>query len=155
MAQQTCLDARVCVFLQALDFLHQSNYIKKGGFHTVLSYYMQLNCAWMCNHSRWGVPSNSTINYAELCLKLCPMSIHLLLLCPEDASKFLPRSSVFVGWRMTGGRIWMTHDIMMTDDDWPSCFFPLFYRCCHWYTVDRRMLKQEIIFWSNHPYSNW
>lgn len=71
------------------------------------------------------VPSNSTINYAELCLKLCPMSIHLLLLCPEDASKFLPRSSVFVGWRMTGGRIWMTHDIMMTDDDWPSCFFPV------------------------------
>ena len=126
MAQQTCLDAMVFVFLHALDFLHQSNYIKKRGFHTVLSYYMQLNSAWMCNHSRWGVPSNSTINYAELCLKLCPISSHFhscFAVVPWGCFQVSPKIFSFCGmkddWRED------LDEVMMTDDDWPSCFFPL------------------------------
>ena len=146
MAQQTYLDAMVFVFLQALDFLHQSNYIKNGDSIPLWFTWSSI-CAWMCNHSRWGVPSNSTINHAELCLKLCPISIHFhpcFAVLPWGCFQVSPKIFSFCGmkddWR---------EDLDDKNDDWwwlTQLFFAVIYRCCHWYTVDRRMLKQENIF---------
>ena len=124
MAQQTCLDARVCVFLQALDFLHQSNYIKKGGFHTVLSYYMQLNCAWMCNHSRWG-PFKFNYQLCRTMPKTMPHVHSSFAVVPWGCFQVSPKIFSFCGmkddWREDLDDPWH-------HDDWwwlTQLFFPV------------------------------
>lgn len=151
MAQQTCLDAMVFVFLQALDFLHQSNYIKKGGFHTVLSYYMQLNSAWMCNHSRWGVSSNSTIHYAYLC-RTMPHFHPCFAVLPWGCFQVSPKIFSFCGmkddWR---------EDLDDKNDDWwwlTQLFFSRYIQVLSLIYSWQKDAKTEKK-WSNHPYLNW
>lgn len=123
MAQQTCLDAMVFVFLQALDFLHQSNYIKNGDSIPLWFTWSSIahGCATILDEVSLQIQlstmQNYASNYAPFPFMFCCCALRMLPSFSQDL-QFLRDE----GW-LEGGFGFHPWWLMMTD---PVVFFPLY-----------------------------